>query len=267
MTPDLETRRPALGRIPPLVRWLLWAQLGLAGIALAQALLPFCGRCGSGSWTHALVAGAGILGYAGLLLLERKAMTPLVAVGLLGAGGVHAALGGIMLATGSLCIVCTVVALVSLSNVVAVLVSVPGCVRWIPRALVPSFSFTWIVATLALSSAAADSRKVREAASRALEIPSQAAKETTSGRSVLSIFEMEGCAYCRFFRSSYAPRLAREFPDLEISYRRAEDALWVRRMPTIVLGDKVLFEGLPTDYAQLARAVALGGSDGKNQKR
>jgi hypothetical protein len=253
-------------RIPRAAGWLLWAQLGLAGIALVVALLPLCGRCGSGSWKHAAIAGAGVLGYAGLLALHRKRMSTPVTAGILAAAGVHAALGGMMMTSGSFCIVCTAAALAALANGVTVLVGVSGSVRWIPRVLVPSFSLAWIALYLALSADAADTEKRQETAHRALTVRSETTPHVTTGHPVLTIFEMEGCHYCLEFRNSYAPRLKGEFPGLEIVYRKAEDELWVRRTPTITLGDAVLFEGFPTQYRDLARAIEGVAPDAKTAK-
>lgn len=261
-----DTRFWIRRRIPRAAGWLLWTQLGLAGIALVVAVLPLCGRCGSGSWTHATIAGAGVLGYAGLLALHRKGMSTPLAAGILAAAGVHAALGGMMMASSSFCIVCSAAALVALANGVTVLVGVSGSARWIPWALVPSFSLSWIVVTLALSAAAARTEKRREAARGALTIGLETTAHLTADRPVLTIFEMEGCHYCLEFRNSYAPRLRGEFPNLKIEYRNAQDELWVRRTPTIALGDAVLFEGLPTHYAELARGIERGARDAKTSK-
>lgn len=253
MSTPSETQVRIPKRLPAAVGWLLSGELILAGIALA--LLPGCGRCGSGSWTHAAIAGAGALGYAGLIVLYRKGSSTLVAAGVLAAGGVHAALSGMMIAGGSFCIACALAAIVALLNAALVLARVPGSARWIPRALVPSFSLAWIVLFLALQAEAAETARHRKAAARELSTQSGTPFPGAGTRPVLTVFEMEGCHYCREFRTAYAPRLAREFPDLEVVYRKAEDVLWVRRTPTFALGENVLFEGLPTEYETLARAI------------
>lgn len=248
---------PASGRepLPRASAWLLYGQLALSLVALAAAILPFCGRCGSGSLSHAAVATLGVSGYAALLLLHRKGKTHLASAGIIAAGGVHAALGGIMLSGGPVCEICAAAAFVALAHVALVLVGMKGSRRWILRVIVPSFSLTWIVAFLALSASAADKRARAEAASRSLVVVSSSAPAPSLDRTTLTVFEMDGCHYCVEFRRVFAPRIAQEFPDVQLVYRKAENELWVRRTPTIALGDKVLFEGLPARFSDLSRAI------------
>jgi hypothetical protein len=250
-----EARSQIPGALPPAAGRLLWAQLGLAGVALALALLPLCGRCGSGSAAHAAIAATGVVGYATLVILLKRGRITLAALGILTAGGVHAALGGVMLSGGPFCAICAISAVAALANVVLVLLSIRGALRWVPRVLLPSFSLTWIVAFLALTASAAETRERVRPASRVLARESSPVRSPLPGRRVLIVFEMDGCHYCEVFRREFADRLTRDFPDVDVVYRKAEEELWVRRTPTIALGERVLFEGLPTRYVDLTRAI------------
>lgn len=240
--------------------WILAGQLTLALAALGLNLTRVCGACGDGDGIHAAIAGLGVAHYVILLcLLRAKAWTGLL-VGLFFAAGIHLSLGGLMIARASFCPICVAASLLSLAGPAVMLANDRRAVRWIPRVAVPAFLLssllTWSLFSSRDARAEAQKAEARTAAKLLLDQVRGSGVGTLRTSLELHVFESEHCAYCREFRRDYAPRLAQDFPDVDVVYHDAAGVLWVRRTPTIALGAALAFEGLPVNYQDLYQAVS-----------
>jgi len=235
----------------------LLGQTALAAAALGSDLLKLCGSCGAGDPVHAGVAAIGVLGYLALGALVRfKAWTP-VYLGVFAATGIHLALAAFMIATKTFCPICVVATAFSLAAPAVLLFQDREEVRWIPRATVPAFLLTGLLTWTLLGAQEARADQARaEAREAAHFLVADSAERPARAKVELHVFESAHCPYCREFRDNYAPRLAQDFPELEVVYHLAAGVPWVLRTPTLVLGGNVAFEGLPVDYRDLAQAVA-----------
>jgi hypothetical protein len=239
---------------------ILMGQGTLAAAALGTDLLRLCGSCGSGDAVHATIAGIGLAGYLGLLgLLFAKAWTPLF-FGVFAAAGIHLALAGLMIARQGFCPICAAAAALALLAPAVLLGQDPGAVRWISRATVPAFLLsgivTWTLAGARDARAIALREEARDAAKTLLAETKPEGNPLHRSILELHVFESDHCPYCREFRESYEPRLAKEFPSLDIVYHDASGVPWVLRTPTLVIGGEVAFEGLPVNYQDLSRAIS-----------
>lgn len=238
----------------------LLGQAVLAAAALGADLLKLCGSCGAGDAFHASVAAIGLGGYVVLLLLLRVRAWTLVYSGVFAAAGVHLSLAALMIAARSFCPICAAAAAVAVVAPAALLVHDRGAVRWITRTLVPAFLVfgfaAWTVTGWREARAEAERAEARDAARALLADARSTEAFPRVPSAVLHVFESEHCPYCREFRGGFAPRLAKDFPRLEIVYHPASGVPWVRRTPTFVLGGEVAFEGLPVDYRDLSEVVS-----------
>jgi hypothetical protein len=247
----------------PLILVLLGeAVLGIA--ALGSDVWKMCGSCGAGNPVHATIAAIGILGYLALVTLVRFKAWTSVYLGVFAAMGIHLALAAFMVASKTFCPICAAAAALSLAAPAALLFQDREEVRWIPRATVPAFLLSGLLTWTLLGAREARADQARAQAREAAHL---LVEESTRSKVELHVFESAHCPYCREFRDSYAPRLAQDFPDLDVVYHPAAGVPWVQRTPTLVIGGNVTFEGLPVDYRDLALAVAQArGSVGFSQR-
>jgi len=234
-------------------------QVALAVAAVAVDLLKLCGACGGGNSLHTAIAATGVLAYALLyILLQAKAWTG-VFFGVFAGAGVHLSLLGLMVARGSLCFVCLAAATVSLAGPAVLLFRDRSSALWLARATAPSFLLAgvaaWTLQGAQDARAHALQAEAKHAALALVEKPGIVGSPLTEDATVLHVFEAESCPYCREFKRSYAPRLKNDFPDLAIVYHPSATAPWVRLAPTFVQAGEILFEGLPTEYGDLALAL------------
>jgi hypothetical protein len=244
---------------------LLAGQALLAAAALGMDLLGLCGSCGGGDPVHAAIAGIGLGGYLLLLaLLRGKAWTP-VFFGVFAATGVHLALAGLMIARGAFCPLCALSAVLALAAPATLLIQDREGAVWIARATVPAFLVaglvTWTMVGARDARAVALRAEAQEAAHLLSTITTSEGDQPRPS-DVLHVFESAHCPYCREFRGSYAPRLAKDFPALEIVYHSAQGVPWIGRTPTLMLGSEIAFEGLPVDYKDLFQVVSRASSAG-----
>jgi hypothetical protein len=244
---DSEVRR-----IPRLQVGLVLLQLGFALLAAGLDLARACGACSTDGSFHLIVAVAGVLGYAALLGVTRTRRTSLFTTGVFVATGVHAALGSVLVAQGTLCLPC--IASLAVAAVLTVLVvrhqSVASSQTFLPATALSGAATVLLFVTLSGPA---------HAQSAELPVRRQTVPQPGIGRtaeSTLDVYEAVHCPYCRDFRTDYLPLLESDYQGrLAVRFHEAWAAGWVKRTPTFVLDGKLLFEGLPYHYQDLAAAV------------
>jgi hypothetical protein len=238
-------------RIPGAQMALVGIQLGLALLALAVDLLHSCGACGRGGILHLGVALLGAVGYGALLGFAFLGRTLSFYRGVFAAVGIHAALGLVLLLEKSLCLPCLCsLGVATLLAVLAALGPNVGC-RYLLSIAAPMAAIT-LMLSLPNLHWAAGGPEGSPAIARAAREP----RPTSAGVPSLDVYEAPHCAYCNSFRSDYLPLLEADYQGrLAVRFHEASSASWVQRTPTFVLGGRLLFEGLPYRYQDLADAV------------
>jgi len=209
---------------------LLAVQAVLSATAGLAAVLPACAACGTGRLAPALL---GALGYSVLFGRALTAgLTRDVFVGILFAGGIHAALVVQMLTTGLWCGLCIAAALLSL-------VMMGGSVM-LDRTNVGRLALvTPTAALLVLSGGSA-------------AVPS-APREATDGRIGILVYSQPECGFCEELQRNVLPEVEKEFGSrIRVEQRSADELPGIRRTPTLILNAKRpstatrVIEGLPT---------------------
>lgn len=227
------------------------ASLALAGVQLLLAIAALyldlseaCGGCRVGGELRPWIAGAGVLGYAALLVLGAIGRREAFYQGSFVALGVHVALGTAMAVAGSICWICAAAALVGLALGALALRARPAAA---PYATAGAAVLTLLVALP--GAIAAQERSVhRERVTKA--------SNSSLGPTVLEVFEAERCSYCQDFRKHYLPRLRADFgASVEVRFQDAKSARWVERTPTFLLDGVPVFEGLPNRYEDLREVL------------
>jgi hypothetical protein len=156
--------------------------------------------------------------------------------------------------------VCLAAAVLSLAGPAVLLFRDHSTAAWLARATVPSFLLAGLAAWTTFGVRDARAHALRAEASRGAakiseRTPSAPEASSARGDSILHVIEEVHCPYCREFKRSYAPRLERDFPGIQIQYHSMAEAPWARRAPSFVLAGQLLFEGLPLEYGDLAQAI------------
>ena len=239
------------GRIPRLALALAGTQLALSAIALGLGVVGACGACSRGGGLHAAIALAGVIGYGALLLSGVRNSRALFTRGVFAAAGIHGALGVVLALEKRFCAPCV--------GAFAVAMVLAGLTAWTSERSFSSLlgtaapaalaTFTFLVPDLVR----AEERTKLRRETFTMAIP---AKEEPRATARLDVYEAAHCSYCQGFRSDYLPRLEADFQGrLEIRFHDASGIAWVERTPTFVLGGRLLFEGLPYRYQDLAEAI------------
>lgn len=211
------------------LKTLLAIQVLLSLAAGAGDVLSACSACGTGRLVPALL---GALGYAVLFGRALTAgLTRDVFVGILFAGGIHAALAIKMLTTGDRCVFCAAAALVSFAMMgISVVLDRTNLGR-----------LALLTPTAALLVLAGGSH-----APAAPPHPSE-------GRIGILVYTQNDCGFCEELRHNVLPEIEREFGDrVRIELRSADELPAIRRTPTLILtsgrpSDRPrVIEGLPT---------------------
>lgn len=246
----MRTAHPS-GRIPRTLLALVGTEIALAVLALVLGLLGACGACSRGGGLHLGIALSGVIGYGALLVLGLGNSPALFGRGVLLATGIHGALGVALALERRYCLPCIgsfAVAMVLAGLTVRTLGLTAGALL---RTAAPAALATLAFLAPGLVQAGERRELRREAVARATPAGEP---RTTPAR--LDVYEAAHCSYCRDFRSDYLPRLEADFRGrLEIRFLDASQAAWVERTPTFVLGGRLLFEGLPYRYDDLAGAI------------
>jgi hypothetical protein len=244
---DSEVRR-----IPRLQAGLVLLQLCFALLAAGLDLAQACGACSTDGSFHLIVAVAGVLGYAALLGMTRMRRTSLFTTGVFVATGVHAALGSVLIAQGTLCPPC--IASLAVAAVLTVLVVRHQSVarsRTLLPAIALSGAATVLLFVMLPGPAHAQSAELPTRRQMVTQLRTEGTTEST-----LDVYEAVHCPYCQDFRTDYLPLLEADYQGrLAIRFHDARAAGWVKRTPTFVLDGWLLFEGLPYRYQDLAAAV------------
>jgi hypothetical protein len=226
-------------------------QLGLALFAAAVDILHSCGACSQSGGLHLGVALLGAMGYGALLASALLGKRLLFYRGVFAAAGIHAALGIVLLLEKRLCVPC----FLSLGAAIALAI----LAAWSPN--VGSRYLLSVAAPIAAVTVALFLPNLLWSARgpEAFLGSSRTAGESrppSTGATSLDVYEESHCGYCQSFRSDYLPLLEAGYPGrLAVRFHDASSAAWVQRTPTFVLGGKLLFEGLPYRYQDLADAV------------
>lgn len=211
-----------------LLKFLLAVQMLLSVGAGVVDLLPACAACGTG---RLLPAVLGMLGYAVLLGRTLTAgLTGDVFVGILFAGGIHAALAVRMMTSGIGCPICVAAALVSLIMM--------GIVVPLDRANLGRLALlTPSAALLVLAGGSL--------------LPAAALREPEDRVAIL-VYEQADCGYCEELRKTVLPEIQREFGNrVRVELHAATELAAIRRTPTLILGSgrrpgvSRVIEGLP----------------------
>lgn len=207
----------------------LQALLAVQILLSAAAGASVCASCGTGRLMPALL---GMLGYA--VLFGRALTAGLsrdVFVGILFAGGIHAALVAKMLTTGDWCVFCAAATLVS--------VAMMGMVVHMDRSNLGRLAV--LTPTAALLVLAGGSS------------PLVAALPATDGRVAILAYTQPDCEYCEELKKAVLPDIEREFGDrIRIELHSADELPAIRRTPTLILSSgrsstrTRVIEGLPT---------------------
>ncbi len=230
-------------------------ELGLALLSLGLDLARACGSCELGGGLRLLVAGAGVVGYLGLLLLGlRNAWAPFF-VGAFAATGIHAALALLMILSGKFCLPCGAAAVVAIALglraayvdrsrfTMAAAVTIPAAILTL-GALFPSIA------------AAKDRAALRKDLHRTIRPPHSSLADGATVR--LDVYEADHCPYCRDFRNLYYPRLSGDFGDsVEVRFHDAAGVRWIERTPTFLVDGVPVFEGLPHRYEDLREVLSV----------
>jgi hypothetical protein len=229
---------------------LVGAQMGLAAVATGLDLAQACGACSRGGAPHLAIAAAGVAGYGALLGVGLAGKRGLFGSGVWVALGIHGALGILLFLERRVCLPC----LLSLGVAFAL-----AGLEMRSRALTPRRAMASVSALavtlfgLSGSLAQAQERPWAPGAVARIAVP----RTGSALRALdLDVYEASHCSYCADFRDRYLPRLKEDFAGLiEVRFHDAREAGWVERTPTFLLGGRLLFEGLPLRYEDLAETV------------
>jgi hypothetical protein len=245
----MKTDRAA-GSIPGTQIALVGVQLGLAAMAAALDLAEACQACVRGGSLHLAIALGGVIGYGGLLALGLGKKQALFTLGVFAAAGIHGALGAELLLERKACPPCVAALGVAIALGVRELRSRGACLS---SALGTLSGAAATLLALGPSLAWAADRPAPSGTVAPIVVPRPASRSRTLH---LDVYEAAHCSYCADFRAEYLPRLEREFQGgLEVRFQDAAQFGWVQRTPTFVLEGRLLFEGLPWRYEDLAEEI------------
>ncbi len=235
------------------------AQLLLVGVQLALALLAVgldlaeaCQACSTRGNLHLGIALLGAAGYAALLWYALSGRTALFSLGVFAAAGIHATLGAVLVQEGRACIPC----ILSFVGAAALAVLVVRPLNRSARYFLPVLGMSAALSFALYAFLSGPSRSEAGDSVRREPVALSPRSPESLGTTSLDVYEAVHCSYCRSFREEYVPLLESEYKGrLAIQFHEASSAAWVLRTPTFVLGGKLLFEGLPYRYQDLAAAV------------
>lgn len=242
------------GSIPRLHRVLAGLQMVLAITSVVLDLSGACGACEKSGGPRLEIALGGSAAYLGLFLLGWWEWRKAFYTGVFLAAGVHTALGAILILNRAACVPCLLSAVVAIAFAAHALLGGPVPVKRAKVAWPAAFLVTLAVLAPGLASARAHHHE--EDRREAMRAPRGEADRASRPGIRLEVYEMARCPYCREFRETFLPRLAREFGDrVEVSFHDAARVPWIERAPTLVIEGGPVFDGLPLRYEHLRDAL------------